>query len=148
MSDIAKTFDVLGWFSPSFITIKILLQWIRGLKIRWDAPLPFSIKDTWLQWRSELELLTEKHIPRYYYPKQAPIESVKLHGFSDVSEEASAGVVYLRMTDSATSTHLPGDIEDQGRTNQAFDYSTSGALQCSYSGTTAASCQTRALSSL
>ena len=63
VSDIAKTFDALGWFSPSIIKIKILLQQIWELKIDWDDPLPSSIKDTWLQWRTELELLTEKHIP-------------------------------------------------------------------------------------
>ena len=37
-SDIAKTFDILGWFSP---------------KIGWDNLLPPTIYQSWLQWRSE-----------------------------------------------------------------------------------------------
>ena len=39
-------------------------------------------------------------IPRCYYPKQSRIQSVQLHGFSDASEGAYSGVVYLRMVDS------------------------------------------------
>ena len=88
VSDIAKTFDVLGWFSPSIVKIKILLQRVWELKIGWDDPLPPEIKGTWLQWRTELTLLSDRHIPRCYFPKQSQIESVQLHGFSDAAEEA------------------------------------------------------------
>ena len=105
VSDIAKTFDVLGWFSPSIIKIKILLQRIWELKIDWDDSLPSEIETTWLQWRTELSLLSGKHIPRCYFPKQSHIESVQLHGFSDASEEAYAGVVYFRMVDSLQRIH-------------------------------------------
>ena len=68
VSDIAKTFDVLSWFSPSIIKIKILLQCIWELKINWDDPLPLEIKSTWLQWRTELALLSNRHyiLPTYY----------------------------------------------------------------------------------
>ena len=100
VSDIAKTFDAIGWFSSSIIKIKILLQHIWELKIDWDDPLPPEIKGTWLQWKTELTLLSDQHIPRCYFPKQSRIRSVQLHGFSDASEEAYSGVVYLRMVDS------------------------------------------------
>ena len=100
VSDIARTFDVLGWFSPSIIKVKILLQRIWELKIEWDDPLPPEVKGTWLQWRTELTLFSNRHIPRCYYPKQSCIQFVQLHGFSDVSEEAYSGVVYLCMVDS------------------------------------------------
>ena len=36
VSDIAKTYDVLGWFSPSIIKAKILLQRVWESKIGWD----------------------------------------------------------------------------------------------------------------
>ena len=105
VSDIAKTLDVLGWFSPSIIKIKILLQRIWELKIDWDEIVPPEIEHTWRQWRTELTLLSDRHIPRCYFPKQSRIESVQLHGFSDASEEAYSGVVYLCMVDSLQRVH-------------------------------------------
>ena len=60
----------------------------------------------WLQWRSELKCLSERHIPRCYFPKEAYIVAVDLHGFSDASERAYAGVVYLRMMDSDGRIHI------------------------------------------
>ena len=106
VSDISKTFDVLGWFSPAIIKVKILLQRLWELKVDWDDPVPQLIKDVWLQWRSELRLLSEKHISRCYFPKGIVIESIQLHGFSDASEDAYASVIYLRLTDSVGNVHL------------------------------------------
>ena len=95
VSDVAKTFDVLGWFSPSTIKVKILLQRLWECKIDWDEPVPVPIRDAWLRWRSELHILSTKLIPRYYFSKNACVQSVELHGFSDASEEAYAAIVYL-----------------------------------------------------
>lgn len=58
--------------------------------------------EVWAQWRSELHLLSDVHIPRCYYPKGV---SMQLHGFYDTSEEAYGGVVYLRLNDSDGNTH-------------------------------------------
>ena len=57
VSDIAKTFDVLGWFAPTLIKAKILLQQLWEQKVDWDDPVPQPICGAWLQWRSELNLL-------------------------------------------------------------------------------------------
>ena len=100
VSDIAKTFDVLGLFSPSTIKMKILLQQLWEEKVDWDDTCPSSIHDVWLRWRSELRVLSEKHIPRCYFDKSSRITSIELHGFSDASELAYAAVVYLRLTTS------------------------------------------------
>ena len=46
-SDIARIFDVPGWFSPAIIQLKILLQRLWETKIDWDDPVPSDIEDTW-----------------------------------------------------------------------------------------------------
>ena len=104
-SDVAKTFDALGWFSPTIIKAKILLQmlWLEG--IGWDVLIPESVLDQWSKWRQELPLLSQHNIPRCYYPKSVSIASIQLHGFSDASERAYSGVVYIRMEDTNGIVH-------------------------------------------
>ena len=78
MSDVAKTFDILGWFSPTMIIAKILLQ--RCWEQRID-PVPPDISDTWYTWKSELHLLAEFNISRYYFNGISEIALTELHGF-------------------------------------------------------------------
>ena len=106
VSDIAKTFDVLGWFSPTIVTVKILLQRLWEEKIPWDDPVPEAIHQVWSQWRDELQLLSSHHLPRCYFPKEVKIISMELHGFSDASQLAYAGVVYVRMIDDHGGIHV------------------------------------------
>ncbi len=103
VSDIAKTFDALGWFAPTLIQAKILLQRLWERKVDWDQVVPDEIKDAWLQWRQELPLLASKQISRCYFPSDAQIRSVQIHGFCDASENAYAGVVYI---DSDSNVHI------------------------------------------
>jgi hypothetical protein len=49
VSDIAKTFDVLGWFSPAIIKVKVMMQRLWELKVEWDDPLLSDIRQAWLQ---------------------------------------------------------------------------------------------------
>ena len=100
VSDIARVFDVLGWFSPAIVCMKILLQRLWEQGVDWDDSVPGEIEDSWRRWRLELPLLATKGIPRCYFPKEVTVCSMQLHGFSDASENAYAGVVYLRITDS------------------------------------------------
>ena len=104
-SDVAKVYDIVGWYFPVTVTMKILLQKILELRVYWDDFVPDHIQDVWFQWRSELPVLSTKPIPRCYIPKGAEITSTQLHGFSDASEDAYAGVVYLRMIDSVGDIH-------------------------------------------
>ena len=106
VSDIAKVFDALGWIAPAIVRMKILLQRVWEARIDWDDPVPAELKETWHQWRCELGALVNKDIPRCYFPQHATIVSLQLHGFSDASEEAYAGVVYLRMLDSVDNVHV------------------------------------------
>ena len=70
------------------------------------CPVPETIHDDWMQWRSELNLLTTKHIPQCYFSKTTTITSTELHGFSNTSERAYATVVYLQMTDTDGNTQV------------------------------------------
>ena len=65
-SDVAKTFDLLGWFAPCTIVVKIMLQDLWKLKLAWDDQVPNSIAQAWKDWRIELPLITSHPIPRYH----------------------------------------------------------------------------------
>ena len=95
VSDIAKTFDILGWFAPAIIKVKILLQRLWEQRVDWDDVVPDPIHEEWLQWRSNLNILSKRHIPRCYFNKDTQVASLELHGFSDASENAYAAVVYI-----------------------------------------------------
>ena len=105
VSNIAKTFDALGWFSPVIVKAKILLQSLWAEKLDWDELVHESILNEWSQWRIDLKVLSSHHIPRCYYPKDVKVVSTQLHGFSDASEKAYSGVVYLRMEDPNGSSY-------------------------------------------
>ena len=40
VSDIPRTYDVLGWFTPAIVKVKILLQKVWESKIGWDDEVP------------------------------------------------------------------------------------------------------------
>ena len=102
VSDVAKTYDVLGWFAPTIIKAKTLLQRLWKAGIDWDQEIPQHIYEEWWRWRTELKDLSERVIDRCYFPKNAVIKELQLH---DASEVAFAGVIYVRMTDSENKVH-------------------------------------------
>ena len=106
VSDVAKTFDILGWFTPTTIKAKILLQrlWERG--VDWDENVPTDLLDTWRRWRLELQLLSDKTLSRCYFRDDPHECQTQLHGFSDVSEVAYAAVVYLRIQDPKGAVYV------------------------------------------
>ena len=106
VSDIAKTFDVMGWFAPTIISMKILLQRLWELRLEWDEPVSQEVHSVWYRWRSELPTLATRNIPRTYSPKDAQVASMQLHGFSDASEDDYSGVVYMRTVDAHDAVHV------------------------------------------
>ncbi len=97
LSDVARTFDVLGWFTPVTILLKILLQRIWSLGLDWDELIPSELTDVWQRWRDELHMITEFPIPRCYFQQNRNFQSCSLHGFCDASQTAMAAVVYIRV---------------------------------------------------
>ncbi len=94
-SIIARIYDVMGWLSPCTVVGKVLLQRLWRSGIDWDEETPKEILDDWMQWEAELSQLSTIPIQRCY-TQDKPIQSQQLHGFSDASEKAFAGVVYMR----------------------------------------------------
>ena len=81
-----------------------------NIQLELDISASFNVhfmhhSETWLEWRQELGMLVNKHIPRCYYPKSVTIAYKQLHGFSDASEVAYAGVVYFRLVDTCGAVH-------------------------------------------
>ena len=95
-SSAAKVFDVLGWFAPAVVWVKVILQRIWELGIDWDQPVPDNLSSSWDQWRKELPCILSKSIPRRLFCEGKEILDVQLHGFTDASTTAYGGVFYLR----------------------------------------------------
>ena len=98
ISDVSKTFDILGWISPTILAMKLLYQhlWEKGQE--WDDTVPPSLADQHSKWRTELPCLSNRQLPRCYtLPDSSPVDQ-ELHGFSDASLRAYGAVVYLRTT--------------------------------------------------
>ena len=95
LSDIAKTFDVLGWINPVILPAKLLMQVLWDPKLGWDAPLPEPLKIKHQLWKEELNELLDVELPRCYFASEAA-KLVSLHGFADSSEKAYGAVVYIR----------------------------------------------------
>ncbi len=108
LSDVARTFDVLGWYTPATISLKILLQRIWQMGLEWDEALPQDLCNTWKLWREELPLITEHSLSRCYFLADKTIQMLQLHGFCDASQLSIAAVVYVRAmySDSQVSVHI------------------------------------------
>ena len=102
VSDIAKTFDVLGWMAPSIIKMKVLYQKLWLEKLGWDDPVSSEVLDAHAKWKKQLPLLNQIKLKRCYYRVEEVPLTVQLHGFSDASEMAYSAVVYLRSTYSSS----------------------------------------------
>ena len=96
ISDVSKSYDILGWIAPTTLLMKLLFQqfWKKGQG--WDDPVSPADRTLHLQWRADLPLLCEKKLPRRYSSQTGNITSQELHGFSDASLKAYGAVVYLR----------------------------------------------------
>ena len=79
-----ETYDVLGWFAPVKIKVKIL-QVVWESKVDWDEEVPEHICAGWPLWRSQLKSLLQVHIPWCYFSKDVEVVVIQLRGFSDAS---------------------------------------------------------------
>ena len=93
LGEVARLYDPLGWLAPVIVRAKVLLQllWISGKD--WDVPVDELTRKQWIDFWSELPLLEQLEIPRWF--EILSRSDFQLHGFADASEKAYAAVVYL-----------------------------------------------------
>lgn len=94
LSALSKIFDPLG-LGPVTLTAKVLIQRVWQLNLAWDETVPMDIHTTWVQYESQLNMISNFKIPRYVACKDAL--STQLHGFSDASEKAYGACIYVRV---------------------------------------------------
>ncbi|XP_031638866.1 uncharacterized protein LOC116350989 [Contarinia nasturtii] len=93
LSDSSKLFDPCGLLSPITIKVKILMQEIWKSGIKWDNLVSDEIQLEWNRYRSELKLIEQIKIERWF--KSGPESQIFLHGFCDSSERAYDASIYL-----------------------------------------------------
>ena len=99
LSDIAKTFDPLGWLSPVTMLLKSMMQRAWQRNVDWDQKLPTEIDVSYRTWRKNLHSLKEIKSQRFV-PSEEQQESLELHVFCDASEKAYAACVYVVSTNN------------------------------------------------
>jgi len=72
----ARVFDVLGWFAPAVVWVKILLQQIWELRLDWDEQIPEHLQGPWEKWKQELSVITDKGLPRKLYSHGGEVTDV------------------------------------------------------------------------
>ena len=106
LSDSAKIFDPFGFISCVTIVVKIILQKLWEQGTTWEEPRPPHNQRDWLDWRMQLSKICTLRIPRCYAPVNVQIVDRQLSSFSDASERAYCGVVYVRSINKAGGVHI------------------------------------------
>jgi hypothetical protein len=96
LSTIARLWDIMGFVAPVILYAKLLVKQLWLLKIDWDNSPPQEIQSAWEQFVSEMSLLECIKIPRHVNVFQSNC-ILTVVGFSDASEAAYGGVVYLHV---------------------------------------------------
>ena len=109
LSQLGKSFDPLGIFSPFFVKARLKLQRLVVQKYDWDDVVSEAIVKEWKAWFQLLESLLSYPVPRYYFEGSIPVSPTdqviyQLHGFADASNCAYGLVVYLRRVVNGVAT--------------------------------------------
>ena len=83
VSAIFKTYDVVGWISPTILKMKLLIQGLWKTGHGWDDAAPEEALQSHQEWREELPILAKKTLSRCYH--RTGYVTLTLHGFADAS---------------------------------------------------------------
>ena len=98
VSAIYRTYDVLGWISPTVLLMKLMIQQLWQNGHGWDTEAPTASVKSYLQWKEDLSVLKERTLDRCYFKPGHLVKQATLHGFADASKTAYGAVVYYRAT--------------------------------------------------
>ena len=98
LKTIAGIYDPIGFMQPLVLNLKILFRKICLSGAGWDVPLSDDLQEEWYSMLQYMKQIGELIVPRCYCLNLVtdPVVNVELHGFSDPSEIAYAGCVYLK----------------------------------------------------
>ncbi|XP_050064313.1 uncharacterized protein LOC114118967 [Aphis gossypii] len=102
LSDINSVFDPVGLVSPVLIKGKIFIQQLWALKISWDEVLSEDLQNRWTKFYSSLRQLNLIAVPRRVIAEDT--SNIKLHVFSDASQEAYGACAYICSQTSSGSS--------------------------------------------
>lgn len=96
LSEITKLYDPNGFISPVIVKAKMLMQKIwRDKDLKWDNEASDDIKREWLEFYSNLALLSQFRVNRWLKMQQG--SKIQIHGFCDASEKAYGVAIYVRI---------------------------------------------------
>ena len=96
VSAVYRTYDILGWISPTTLKMKFMIQKLWQEGHGWDTAAPTEAVTLYKEWKEDLPVLKQVTLPRYYSKQGQEITEVTLHGFADASDLAYGAVVYYR----------------------------------------------------
>ena len=106
MATVSSVFDPLGILSPFVLLGKKILQQLCKEAKDWDETIPEHLILEWERWQKDISLLAKIKVPRCYKPDEfGEVRVVKLHSFSDASEEGYGQCSYLRLIDDSGRIH-------------------------------------------
>ncbi|KAL7295068.1 hypothetical protein TKK_0011536 [Trichogramma kaykai] len=92
LSEIARTFDPMGWLSPVLVVAKVILQDICLDGADWDAPIDRNLEQRWSLFAAALPDVAANRVTRWL--GVAEDDEWQLHGFADASKRAYAAALY------------------------------------------------------
>ena len=97
---IAGIWDVVGFFQPVIVRLKLLFMLICLTSLLWDDEISGPLLKEWQDILKAKDDITELRIPRCYYKivENDPVVRHELHGFSDASSVVYGACVYLKTT--------------------------------------------------
>lgn len=98
VSQVARTFDPLGWLSPVTINMKAMIQQLWTEKLDWDDEIVGALLKKWNSLKQHLHELESIEIPRFIFASSS-YNNAEMHGFCDASTTGYAAAVYIRSFD-------------------------------------------------